>query len=77
MKSSEFWEAVDSVFGPALGRSYAADLDLPALRGTCVEALDRGDSPQAVWSALVDEPGAGVAVPWYHRLDAKARRALR
>ena len=41
MTLSEFWDAVDEVFGATLGRSLTADLYLPALRATCVEALVR------------------------------------
>ena len=33
VKSSEFWDAVDAVFGPRLGRSYAADMYLPGVAG--------------------------------------------
>ncbi|ENO19237.1 DUF3046 domain-containing protein [Schaalia cardiffensis] len=77
MKTSEFWDAVDSVFGPTLGRSYAADLYLPAISGTCLEALEAGLAPQRVWEALVDETGVGESCKWFHRLDAKAKRSLR
>lgn len=76
MKTSEFWEAVDSVFGPALGRSYASDLYLPRISGTCAQALDAGAPPQEVWEALVEETGIGESYTWFHRLDAKARKAL-
>lgn len=77
MKSSEFWDAVDTVFGSTLGRSYTRDIYLPAFGGTCLDALERGAEPLDVWHALVDETGAGDAVKWIHRLDEKARRALR
>lgn len=76
MKSSEFWDAVDAVFGPRLGRSYAADMYLPGVAGTCVEALERGVPPLEVWHALVEETGAGEAAKWIHRLDEKVRRSL-
>ena len=49
MTLSEFWDAVDEVFGTTLGRSLTADLYLPALRATCVEALEQGMSPDEVW----------------------------
>ena len=62
MTLSEFWDAVDDVFGATLGRSLTADLYLPSLRGSCAEALDRGVSP---------------AVRWVHRLDAKEREKIR
>ena len=52
MTLSEFWDAVDEVFGATLGRSLTADLYLPALRATCVEALEQGISPDEVWGSL-------------------------
>ena len=77
MKTSEFWDAVDSVFGPTLGRSYVADLYLPAISGTCLEALEAGLAPQRGGGALGDENGGGESCKWFHRLDAKAKRSLR
>ena len=73
MTLSEFWDAVDDVFG----RSLTADLYLPSLRGTCVDALDRGVSPDMVWSELLRESDADEAVRWVHRLDAKEREKIR
>ena len=40
VKHSEFWNAVETVFGSAYGRSLAQDLVLPGLGVTCVQALD-------------------------------------
>ena len=77
MKVSEFWEGVDAVFGATLGRSYASDLYLTSLCGTCEEALDRGVAPQEVWEALVDEAGVDPSMKWIHRLDQKERRRSR
>lgn len=77
MTLSEFWDAVDNVYGATLGRSLTADLYLPSLRGTCVEALDRGVSPDMVWSELLRESDADEAVRWVHRLDAKEREKIR
>ena len=62
MTLSEFWDAVDEVFGATLGRSLTADLYLPALRATCVEALEQGMSPDEVWGELVRESGSDEAV---------------
>ena len=42
VKHSEFWNAVEAVFGTAYGRSLAQDLVLPGLGVTCVQALDEG-----------------------------------
>lgn len=64
------------MFGPGLGRSYAKDIYLPAVSGTCVEALERGVPPVDVWHSLVEEMGAGDAAKWIHRLDENARRAF-
>ncbi|MDC4233051.1 DUF3046 domain-containing protein [Actinomyces sp. B33] len=73
MKLSEFWEAVDAVFGPVLGRSYVRDLYLPGLRSTAAEALAAGEAPDVVWGALVDETGAGQEARWVHRIDPRER----
>ncbi|MDO4243350.1 MAG: DUF3046 domain-containing protein [Actinomyces sp.] len=77
MRHSEFWHAVDEVFGPAYGRSLTQDLVLPALGSTCVEALEAGVAPGEVWHALCDETEVGDADRWVHRADGRgpARRA--
>ena len=77
MTLSEFWDAVDEVFGATLGRSLPADLYLPALRATCVEALEQGISPDEVWGELVRESGSDEAVRWVHRMNSKDREKLR
>ena len=74
MRHSEFWHAVDEVFGPAYGRSLARDLVLPGLGATCVEALDAGTAPRAVWHALCDETQVGDTQRWVYRRDADERR---
>lgn len=74
MKTSEFWSALDTVFGEAFGRSLATDLYLPACGATAVEALERGSAPIDVWMALIDESGAGEEARWVHRMDVKERR---
>ena len=60
-----------------LGRSLTADLYLPALRATCVEALEQGISPDEVWGELVRESGSDEAVRWVHRMNSKDREKLR
>ena len=57
MKHSEFWKAVDTVYGSAYGSSLAQDLVVPGLRATCAEALDAGVPPREVWHALCDDAG--------------------
>ena len=71
MKESEFWNALEQVFTPALGRSLASDLYLPALGDTAAAALQEGVPPQRVWTALVDETDAGEAARWVHRQPRK------
>lgn len=71
MTLSEFWDALETVFGPALGRSLVRDLHLPALGATAQEALDAGRPPDEVWAALVAETDAGEEARWVHR---RARR---
>lgn len=73
MKVSEFWEAVETVFGESLGRSYAADIYLTSLGATALEALERGSKPDDVWEALVEETGRSES-RWIHRLDTRERR---
>lgn len=74
MKTSEFWSALDTVFGPVLGRSLAADLYLPSCGGTAVEAINAGVAPDSVWEALVAESGAPPEARWVHRMDTAQRR---
>ena len=40
MNKSEFWNALEQVFGTALGRSLAHDLHLSKLGETAEEALE-------------------------------------
>ena len=55
MRSSEFWELIDDVFG-ARGRLIARDHVLTVLGGaTASEALARGEDVRRVWLALCDD----------------------
>lgn len=74
MKLSEFWNALETVYGPALGRSLVVDLYLPVLGSTASEALAAGQDPDAVWAALVVETGKGDEARWVHRRDPKKDR---
>ena len=67
MKDSEFWNALEEVFGPTLGHSLASDLYLPPLKDTARAALASGVSPDLVWVALVGEAGAPEEARWTHR----------
>ena len=55
MRLSDFWRLVDEEFGPAHGRSLAADQVLMALGDrTPLQALEAGLDPRDVWFALCD-----------------------
>ena len=73
VKHSEFWRAVETVYGSAHGRSLAQDLVLPGLGATCVEALARGEAPRRVWDALCDETDVTEADRWAYRADPRRR----
>lgn len=77
MKHSEFWEALETVFGSSYGRSLAQDLVVPGLGLTCMEALETGVPPRDVWHALCDEMQVDEADRWVFREDREepARRA--
>ncbi len=71
MKRSEFFEALDLVYGESLGRSLVVDLLLPKLGMTAAQALERGDQPSAVWAALIEETGKSEKDRWAHRMERK------
>ncbi len=73
MKHSEFWQAVETVHGAALGRSLARDLVLGALGRTAEQALAQGTSPRQVWQALCDETGASAEQRWVYRGEPPSR----
>lgn len=67
MKASEFWDALERVYGPALGRSLVRDLYMTSLRGTAREALDAGADPGDVWNALIAATDKGERERWIYR----------
>lgn len=77
MKHSEFWRAVDTVFGSAYGRSLAQDLVLSGIGRTSVQALEAGVPPRDVWHALCDDTDRSEADRWVFRDDARRRRDTR
>lgn len=77
MKHSEFWAAVDEVFGSAHGRSLVQDLVLGSLGCTGAQALDEGADPRAVWGALCDETQRSPAERWVFREDRRGSRGSR
>lgn len=72
VRHSEFWAAVEQVYGTALGRSLVRDLVLPGTGCTAEEALSRGDTPRQVWEALCQETGATDAQRWVYRAERRA-----
>lgn len=74
MTESEFWNALETVFGPSLGQSLAQDLYIPKLKCTPAQALKDGAKPEEVWEALVTETGAGDEARWIHRSEKKRLR---
>lgn len=73
MNKSEFWNALEQVFGTALGRSLAQDLHLSKLGCTAEDALEKGIKHDAIWHALIDETGMGEDARWVHRRPVKKR----
>ena len=73
MLKSEFWNALDQVYGPALGRSLFQDLYLVPLKMSGREAMDAGVDVEVIWYALVDETGKGEEARWVHRRPKKKR----
>lgn len=72
MRVSEFWRAVDQVFGEAYGPVVTRDVVLEDLGGrSAVDALDAGIDARRVWDALCDSQdvpldrrhGKGLAEP--------------
>lgn len=72
MRVSEFWRAVDQVFGEAYGSVVTRDVVLEDLGGrSAVDALDADIDARRVWDALCDSQdvpldrrhGKGLAEP--------------
>ncbi|ROQ04123.1 MULTISPECIES: DUF3046 domain-containing protein [unclassified Curtobacterium] len=72
MRVSEFWRAVDQVFGEAYGSVVSRDVVLEDLGGrSAVDALAAGIDARRVWDALCDSQdvpldrrhGKGLAEP--------------
>lgn len=74
MKHSEFWQALETVYGSAYGRSLAQDLVLPRIGQTSVDALAAGVAPRDVWHALCDETEVSEADRWVFRQDPRQAR---
>ncbi|MBO9044882.1 DUF3046 domain-containing protein [Curtobacterium flaccumfaciens] len=72
MRVSEFWRAVDQVFGEAYGSVVTCDVVLEGLGGrSAVDALAAGIEARRVWDVLCDSQdvpmdrrhGKGLAEP--------------
>ena len=59
VRQTEFWKRMESRFGAAYARSYAADQVLATLSSrTVLQALDQGEDVKAVWRAVCEATGA-------------------
>lgn len=55
MRLTDFWERMETRFGPVYAHSVARDQVLAQLDGlTVVQALDAGWSAKSVWRAVCD-----------------------
>ncbi len=52
MRLTDFWSRMESVFGQQYAHSWAADVVLPPLGCTAMQALARGDDTRDVWRAV-------------------------
>ncbi len=52
---SDFWQRMEARFGSSYARSLAADYRVTSLGATVNDAIERGDSPKAVWRAVCQE----------------------
>jgi len=55
VRLSDFWKRMEARFGTSYAHSLAADYRVTALGATVRDALERGDTPQAVWRAVCQE----------------------
>ncbi len=76
VKHSELQRALEETFGPAYGRTLAAELVLlPLGNRTPDQALAAGVPPREVWDAVCVEMDLDEKVRWRHRgtMDPKRR----
>lgn len=53
MRHTEFWARMERALGPAYARHWASQQVIAELGGRTVqEALDAGEPPKAVWTAV-------------------------
>jgi hypothetical protein len=71
---SEFWDAMDEVFGRTYAKSLASDLVISQLGGRTVEqALADGATPREAWDALSEAMELTEDQRWRYR-DEKPRK---
>jgi hypothetical protein len=74
MRHSEFWLAMDRVFGPVYAKSLASDLVMGGLGGrTAADALTAGMPPRDVWEAICGAMDVPESKRWAH-LDVRRKR---
>jgi hypothetical protein len=55
VRLSEFWQRMEARFGSVYAHSLAADYRVTSLGATVNDAIERGDSPKAIWRAVCQE----------------------
>jgi hypothetical protein len=55
VRLSDFWQRMETRFGSVYAHSLAADYRVTSLGATVNDAIERGDSPKAVWRAVCQE----------------------
>lgn len=77
MHLSQFYSALEEVYGSTYGRSLLVDLYLPQIGSNCADALEKGIPPHTVWCALINETDYDPELMWAHRMDSRqVRRVL-
>jgi Protein of unknown function (DUF3046) len=54
MRLTDFWDRMETQFGPAYARSVASDFRLPTLAATVDEAIADGVDTKLIWRAVCD-----------------------
>jgi Protein of unknown function (DUF3046) len=55
VRLSEFWQRMETQFGPTYARSLARDYRVAALNGSVEDALESGTPAKEVWRAVCAE----------------------
>ncbi|MDR0504189.1 MAG: DUF3046 domain-containing protein [Bifidobacteriaceae bacterium] len=74
MRISQFWQAMDTVFGVGYSRSLASDLVIASLgQRTAGQALADGLAPRLVWQAVCDAMEVSDEQRWPFRAEPQRR----